>query len=171
MICTLIDNFLLVKPAYLIQCTILVGGYMSYKYFPRVENNIRINLTKTFIKNNSKNYKIDIIDEKNIIKDNIKYYYKLKEPTFFELEKKYKNDLFSDKLTKEIIDFVIKDYLANNIITQKYIFINFKLYKSIFEIDDNKKNSNVLCFNLQTNFDDYIKDKVLLDYLTKNNFN
>jgi hypothetical protein len=52
MICTLIDNFLLVKPAYLIPCTILVGGYMSYKYFPRVENNIRINLTKTFIKNN-----------------------------------------------------------------------------------------------------------------------
>ncbi len=34
MIRTLIDNFLLVKLTYLIPCTILVGGYMTYKYFP-----------------------------------------------------------------------------------------------------------------------------------------
>ena len=68
-------------------------------------------------------YKFDICSAYATERSARQYEYKVKTPTFTEMEKQYKESLMGNPDTKKSVDAVVKDYLRQHEITQKHVVI------------------------------------------------
>jgi len=91
----------------------LVGVYLYNKF------------SKTVLVPNKIYYKFDIAKKYDVQRSARQYDYTVAEPTFEQMEEKYKESLYGNPIMKSEIDHTVKDYIKTYPdITQRYIVIN-----------------------------------------------
>jgi hypothetical protein len=117
--------------------TSLTYAFLLFRNFNFLNNNQQIDLYSIKVDNHYK-HKLP----------NRQYTYKLKCPTFINLQNYYKYDLINNYTISNRIDNILSNYMQYCEIIEKYLVINISAFSCIFEFESNHHNDKYLIFDL-----------------------